>query len=73
METCVGKARVFGDLNDPDSEVARLVRTYPVQVLKPSQGTQPQVFYIGLNEVLQDSIHGTPAPQAETEPKQGEV
>lgn len=73
VETCVGKARVFGDLNDPDSEVAHLVRSHPVQVLKPNQGTQPQVFYIGLNDALQHTIHGTPAPQAETEPKQGEV
>lgn len=62
VETCVGKSRVFGDLSDPDNEVSRLIRSHPVQVLKPEHGTSPQVFYIGLNEALQGSIQGTPAP-----------
>ncbi len=47
VNTCQGKARTFGDLNDPNSEVARLVAKEPVQVLKPELGTEPRVFYIG--------------------------
>ncbi len=51
--TCMSKARTFGDLNDPNSEVAKLVGTQPVQVLKPAMGTEPQVYYIGLDAFLQ--------------------
>jgi len=50
VTTCIGNARVFGDLDDPDSEVARLVRTHPVQPLYPEYGTEPNVFYIALDE-----------------------
>jgi tetrathionate reductase subunit B len=48
VETCVGGARVFGDLHDPGSQVSTLLHQHPVQVLKPRSGTQPKVYYIGL-------------------------
>lgn len=47
-ETCVGGARVFGDLNDPQSNVSKLIAEHDVSVLKPSAGTKPSVFYIDL-------------------------
>lgn len=47
VETCIGRARVFGDMNDPTSDVAQLLSTEPVTVLKPEMATQPRVFYIG--------------------------
>jgi Fe-S-cluster-containing dehydrogenase component len=49
VQTCVGRARVFGDINDPNSEVRRLVDTYSTIVLKPGVGTKPQVYYILAN------------------------
>lgn len=52
VETCVGGARIFGDLNDPTSAVAQLVSKEKVQVLKPEKGTRPHVFYLGLDAVL---------------------
>jgi tetrathionate reductase subunit B len=46
VETCVGGARVFGDISDPDSEISRLMATNPVTVLRPEKGTEPNVYYI---------------------------
>ncbi|MEK7802786.1 MAG: hypothetical protein AAB251_00115, partial [Deltaproteobacteria bacterium] len=37
------------DINDPNSEVRRLVDTYSTIVLKPGVGTKPQVYYILAN------------------------
>jgi Fe-S-cluster-containing dehydrogenase component/formate-dependent nitrite reductase membrane component NrfD len=43
---CPERAIIPGDLEDPDSEIARLLRRTPVQVRKPEKGTVPNVFYI---------------------------
>lgn len=46
VNTCIARARIFGDLNDPSSELRQLIDTNPVQVLKPETGLNPSVFYI---------------------------
>ncbi len=53
VESCVGGARVSGDINDVNSEVSKLLKEFPTLVLKPESGTLPKVFYIGLNGEIQ--------------------
>lgn len=52
VESCVGHARVFGNLDDPDSEVYKIIKTNRTKVLKGHLKTKPGVFYIGLINVL---------------------
>jgi Fe-S-cluster-containing dehydrogenase component len=46
VATCPTRTRVFGDLADPSSVVARLVSSRRLEVLHPEAGTQPKVFYL---------------------------
>ena len=46
ISTCIGRARIFGDLNDPNSEVSRIKNSTNVVVLKHEARTHPNVFYI---------------------------
>ena len=45
VRCCLSKARTFGDLDDPDSEISRVVRERKAGVLLEEQGTRPQVRY----------------------------
>jgi len=46
VEACKNKELVFGDLEDPKSEVRELLRNNFAVRRKPQLGTQPQVYYI---------------------------
>jgi len=43
---CPTRARVYGDLDDPNSEISRLKREGNVRILLEDKGTRPQVFYV---------------------------
>lgn len=46
VEACDAGALVFGDLEDPNSEVSRILRDHFSIRRKPALGTQPQVYYL---------------------------
>ena len=45
-KTCTGHAIHFGDFNDPNSEVSRLLRERQYMRLKEELGTSPNVYYL---------------------------
>lgn len=72
VETCVGGARVFGDLNDPNSEISRRIAASEgkTSVLKPEAKTKPRVFYIGLDKELNGRVDTASAADMMWRPNQ---
>lgn len=50
VSVCPTECRIFGDLDDPASEVSRIVQREAFMVRKPEKGTGPKVFYLGAEE-----------------------
>jgi protein NrfC len=46
VESCPSNALVFGDLNDPESEVSKIIAANPTYRMKVELGTQPNLFHI---------------------------
>jgi Fe-S-cluster-containing dehydrogenase component/formate-dependent nitrite reductase membrane component NrfD len=61
VSVCPTECRIFGDLDDPSSEVARIAKAEGIALRKPEKGTQPKVFYIGAEEsAIQPEIAARP-------------
>ena len=43
---CEGQAIHFGDFNDPDSSVSKILTSHEHFCLKPEDGTKPMVYYL---------------------------
>ena len=53
---CPMKARTFGNLNDPESEVSKLIIQEGAITLKSELGPQPSVYYIAPNQEVMGQI-----------------
>ncbi|NPD30831.1 4Fe-4S dicluster domain-containing protein [Eggerthellaceae bacterium zg-1084] len=50
VATCVTKARIFGDMNDPNSDIARALAAHSAEGIDEDLGLGPAVRYYGLAE-----------------------
>ena len=50
VQVCPTQARTFGNLKNPDDPVRQRLIDEALQVIKPSLGTKPRVYYKGLRE-----------------------
>ena len=46
VETCPSKVRIFGDVNDPNSQLRALLDKRLYRTKKPEAGTSPQIYYL---------------------------
>lgn len=53
---CPTEALLVGDLNDPSSEVARVVHRDPVSVRRPEKQTLPKLYYKGADQATLDPL-----------------
>lgn len=44
--TCMNEVRLFGDLDDPDSEISKKMAQFTTTQLLPEAGTKPRIWYI---------------------------
>lgn len=61
VEVCPSSARIFGDLNDPHSEVSQILGKFTPFRLREELGTQPRVYYVrsfnpGVNSTRKGAI-----------------
>ena len=46
MDLCPARARHWGDLDDPNSEISQIIASRPYEQLLTERGTQPNVYYL---------------------------
>jgi Fe-S-cluster-containing dehydrogenase component/formate-dependent nitrite reductase membrane component NrfD len=57
---CPTQAILSGDLDDPQSEITRRIATEKTTVRKPDKGTNPKLFYVGVDGDLLEPTRVTP-------------
>jgi len=53
-QTCIGRARIYGDASDPNSEVSKVLGSNAARPAPPTDCGDPHVFYIALEGSLVD-------------------
>ena len=59
IQACPTGSLIFGDLDDPDSEVSRILEKTSAEVYHPEWETAPSVYYVDLHKVTRHFIAGT--------------
>lgn len=52
VRACPQKARVYGDLDDPDSQISKVIASKQVIRFGEEYGTRPKVYYVTSNKVV---------------------
>ena len=61
VSVCPTECRIFGDMEDPTSEVYRVVHDAGITTRKPEKGTIPHVYYIGADQsAIQPEVAARP-------------
>ncbi len=61
VSVCPTECRIFGDLDDPTTEVAQIVQREAFTVRKPEKGTGPKIFYLQADDsIIQPEIATRP-------------
>jgi Fe-S-cluster-containing dehydrogenase component len=42
----MNEVRIFGDLDDPNSKISKLLAKHETYQIFPEKGTQPRIFYV---------------------------
>lgn len=73
VASCAGEAMVFGDLDDPSSDISKLIKAKKAMPLLPQLGTNPKVYYANLKPKGDFKIEGalTPWKKKSSSPKVG--
>lgn len=50
ISTCTTQARFFGNLNDENSEISKLIKENKTQKLLPEKNLEPNVYYISMED-----------------------
>lgn len=46
VSTCICDARIFGDLDDPNSDLSKAIISKKASQLRPDLGTKPKIYYV---------------------------
>jgi Fe-S-cluster-containing dehydrogenase component len=58
VQACPTECLQFGDLDDPESQVSKLLNSAKAEVFHPEWGTRPRVYYIDLHKITKYFIAG---------------